>query len=103
MSVIQNATTLRSLAREKYRFWNAIDSVVTGVRSGDHRFVLMDMNARTGKRRSGCAGSKVLGAYGRDESNDTGERLLVHRPNNKHAVDKTLFPTSNRGVLYMFQ
>ena len=57
--VVGYAPTLGSLAREKYHFWNALDSVVTGVRSGDHLLVLMDANARTGKRQSGCADSKV--------------------------------------------
>ena len=70
--VVGYAPTLGSLAREKDHFWNALDSVVTGVPSGDHLFVLMDANARTGKRQSGCADSKVLGAYGRDELNDNG-------------------------------
>ena len=65
--VVGYAPTLGSLAREKDHFWNALDSVVTGVPSGDHLFVLMGENARTGKRQSGCADSKVLGAHGRDE------------------------------------
>ena len=58
---------------------NALDSVVTGVPSGDHLFVLMDENARTGKRQSGCADSKVLGECGRDELNDNGETTLPRR------------------------
>ena len=64
--VVGYAPTLGSLVREEYRFWNALDSVVTGVSNGDHLLVLMDVNARTGKRQSGCADSKVLGAYGRN-------------------------------------
>ena len=42
-------------------------------------FVLMDANARTGRRGGGKLGSekcKVLDAYGRDTLNDNSERLL---------------------------
>ena len=42
-------------------------------------FVLMDANARSGKRGGGKLGSedcKVLGACGRHTLNDNGERLL---------------------------
>ena len=77
--------------------------MVTGVPSGDHLFVLMDANARTGKRQSGCADIKVLGAYGRDELNDNGERLLLHAADNKLALLNTFFATPNRGVSYTFQ
>ena len=62
----------------------------------------MDANAWTGKRQSGCADSKVLGAYGRDELNDNGERLL-HAADNKLALLIAFFATPNRGVLYTFQ
>ena len=97
------APTLGSLAREKDHFWNALDSVVTGVPSGDHLFILMDTNARTGKRQSGCADSKVLGAYGRDELNDNGERPLLHAADNKLALLNTFVATPNREVSYTFQ
>ena len=64
--VVGYAPTLDSLVRGKHHFWNAVNSVVKGTPSGDPLFVLMDVNARTGKRQSGCAVSKVLGAYGRN-------------------------------------
>ena len=76
--------------------------VVTGVPSGHHLFVLMDANARTGKRRSGSADSKVLGAYGRDELNDNRERLLFHAADSKLALLNTFFAKLNRGELYTF-
>ena len=63
----------------------------------------MDANARTGKRQSECADSKVLGKYGRDELNDNGERLLLHAAGNKLVLLKTFFATPNRGVSYTFQ
>ena len=43
----------------------------------------MDANARTGMRGIGWTDSKVLGAYGRNELNDNGERLLIHATDNK--------------------
>ena len=98
--VVGHAPTLGSLARGKYHFWNALDSVVKWVPTGDHLFVLMGANARTGKRQSGCADSKVLGAYGRDELNDNGERLL-HAADNKLALLIAFFATPNRGVSYV--
>ena len=100
--VVGYAPTLGSLVREEYRFWNALDSVVTGVSNGDHLLVLMDVNARTGKRQSGWADSKVLGAYRRDELKDNGERLL-HAADNKIDLRNTFFATTNRGVSYTFQ
>ena len=69
--VVGYAPTLGSLAREKDHLWNALDSVITRVPSGEHLLVIMDANAWTGKRQSRCADSKVLGAYGRDELNDS--------------------------------
>ena len=47
-------------------------------------FMLMDTNARTGKRQEGGVGSKddkIIAAYGRHTINDSGELLLaaVHR------------------------
>ena len=46
----------------------------------------MDANARTGMRQIGWTDSKVMGAYGRDELNDNGERLLIHATDNKLAL-----------------
>ena len=62
----------------------------------------MGANTRTGKRQSGCADNKMLGAYRRDELNDNGERLL-HAADNKIALLDTFFATPNRGVWYTFQ
>ncbi|CAN0171941.1 unnamed protein product [Laminaria digitata] len=61
--VVGYALTLGSLVREKYKFLNTLDNVVAGVPSGDPLLVLMDANARTGKRENGCADRKVLGSY----------------------------------------
>ena len=47
--------------------------------------------------------SKVLGAYGRDELNDNGERLLIHGTDNKLALLITYYATPARGISYTFQ
>ena len=76
---------------------------VTKVPIGDHQVVLMDANAKTGERQSGCADSKVPGTYGRDELNDNGERLLLHAANNKLALFNRFCATPNPGISYTFQ
>ena len=54
--------------------------------------VLMDTNARTGRREKGGVGSKdskILGAYGRDTLNDNGELLLSFANNHDLALVNT--------------
>ena len=63
----------------------------------------MDANARTGIRGIGWTDSKVLGAYGRDELNDNGVRLLIHATDNKVALPHTNYATPARGISYTFQ
>ena len=41
-------------------------------------FVLIDANARTGKRMGGCDDDGALGAYGRDELNNNGKSDCCH-------------------------
>ena len=65
-------------------FWSSLDEVVKRVPRRDHLLVLMDANARTSMGGIRWTGSKVLGAYGRDELNENGERLLTHATANKH-------------------
>ena len=77
--------------------------MVTGVPSGDHLFVLIDANARTGKRQCGCADSQVLGACGRDILYDNGEELLLHAADNKIAILNKFCATPNGGVSYTSQ
>ena len=47
--------------------------------------------------------SKVLGAYGCDELNDNGKRLLTHATENKLALLTTYYATPARGISYIFQ
>ena len=68
-------------------------------------FVLMDANARKGRREKGQVGSKdskVLGAYGRDTLNDNGELLLSFANNHDLALVNTFSSTRNGGVSHTF-
>ena len=65
-------------------------------------FVLVDANARTGKRMSGCGDGRVLGAYGRDELNNNGKRLLTFAKDNKLALTNTVFSTRKGGISHTF-
>ena len=60
-------------------------------------FVLMDANARTGRRDDPGDGSEysstILGAYGRDSRNDNGERLLHFADDHHLAIVNTFFST----------
>ena len=68
-------------------------------------FVLMDANARTGRREKGQVGSKdskLLGAYGRDTLNDNGELLLSLANNHYLALVNTFFSTLKGGISHTF-
>ena len=68
-------------------------------------FVLMDANARTGRREKGQVGStdiKILGAYGRDTLNDNGELLLSFATNHDLALVNTFFSPPKGGVSHTF-
>ena len=101
--IVRYAPTLDKGTSEKDYFWSSLDEVVKGVPSRDHLLVLIDANARTGLRAIGWTDSKVLGAYGRDELNDNGERLLTHATDNKLALPNTYYATPSRGISYTFQ
>ena len=68
-------------------------------------FVLMDANARTGRRGGGKPRSEecqVLGAYGRDNLNDNGERLLSFSANHELALLNTFFSTAKNAISHTF-
>ena len=101
--IVGYAPTLDKSTSENDYFWSSLDEVVKGVSSRDHLLVLTDANARTGMRGIGWTDSKVLGAYGRDELNDNGERLLIHATDNKLTLLNTYYATPARGISYTFQ
>ena len=68
-------------------------------------FVLMDANARTGRREEGGIGSKdnkIIDAYGRDNLNDNGELLLSFASNHDLALVNTFLSTTKGGVSHTF-
>ena len=60
----------------------------------------MDANARTGEKVEGerTEDNGVLGAYGRDELNDNGKRLMNFATDNKLAVTNTFLSTRKGGI-----
>ena len=68
-------------------------------------FLLIDANARTGRRKKGRAGrkdSKNIVAYGRDTLNDNEELLLSFANNHDLALVNTFFSTSKGGASHTF-
>ena len=68
-------------------------------------FVLIDANARAGRRESGGVGSKndkIIGAYGRDDLNDNRKLLLSFSNNHDLAIVNTSFSTPKGGVSHTF-
>ena len=71
---------------------------------GEHLLVMMDANARAGRRGEGCVDGKMLGAYGRNTLNDNGRRLLLtFSAENQLALVNTYFSAPKRGIPYTFQ
>ena len=64
-------------------FWKKLRHLVKQIPTKDLLFALTDASARTGKRMDGCDDGGVLGAYGRDELNNNGKRLLSLASGNK--------------------
>ena len=68
-------------------------------------FVLVDANARTGRKGGGRLVSeecKVLGAYGRDTLNGNGDRLLSITNNHGLALFKPFFSTAKKATSHTF-
>ena len=64
-------------------------------------FVLIDANARTGRREKeqvGSKDSKTISAYGRDTLNDHRKLLLCFANNHDLALVNTFFSTPKGGV-----
>ena len=83
----------------------SLERVVKEVPEHGQLFVLMDANARTGRRGGGKLGSeecKVLGAYGRDYLNDNGERLLSFSAEHELALLNTFFSTAKNAISHTF-
>ena len=67
--------------------------------------LLIDTNARTGRRGGGKLGSeecKMLGAYCRDTLNDNGERLISFSADHGLALLNTVFSTAKNATSHTF-
>ena len=103
--VVAYAPTEPQNANNKHASWTSLDRVVEEVPKHEQLFVLMDANARTGRREKGQVGSKdskILGAYGRDTLNDNGELLLSFANNHDLTLVNTFFSTPKSGVSHTF-
>ena len=92
-------------ASKKHAFWTTLDRALKDVPRHEQRFLLMDANARTGRREKGGVGSKgnkILGDYGRDILNDNGELLLSFANYHDLAIVNTFFSTPKGGVSHTF-
>ena len=87
-------------ASNKHAFWTTLDRAVKDVPRHEQMFVLMDANARTGRREKGGVGSKddkTLAAYGRDALNG-----CPSLNNHDLAIVNTFFSTPKGGVSHTF-
>ena len=103
--VVGYAPTDTQPVGKKNAFWTALESVVKEVSEHEQLFVLMDANARTGRRGGRKLGSeecKVLGAYGRNTLNDNGARLLSFSANHELAFLDSFFSTAKNAILHTF-
>ena len=92
-------------ASNKHAFWTTLDRAMKEVPRHEQLFVLMDANARRGRREKGGVGNKdnnILGAYGRDTLNDNGRLLLSFANNQDLAIVNTFFSPSKGGVSHTF-
>ena len=98
------APTEPSDSEKNRAFWHRLDSLVQRISKKESLFVPMDANARTGEKIEGerAEDDGVLGAYGRDELNNNGERLLKFATDNKLAVTNTLFSTRKGGISHTY-
>ena len=89
----------------KHLFWTSVDKTVKEVPKHEQLFVLMDANARTGRREKRQVRSKdikIFDAYGRDTLNDHGELLMSFANNHDLALVNTLFSTPEGGASHIY-
>eukprot|EP00752_Nemacystus_decipiens_P007608 g6799.t1 len=95
--------SVRSNDSGKDILWSALNAAIRDVPSRDHVVVMMDANARTGQREDACGDANVMGAYGRDELNHNGERLLGLAADNRLCLVNTYFRAPRGGARHTFQ
>ncbi|CAM9508001.1 unnamed protein product, partial [Sphacelaria rigidula] len=96
--IVGYAPTETAQGSEKNKFWKTISSSIAEVPKNEHLVLMMDANARTGKREGeGMDDVRVLGEYGRGTKNDNGRRLLKRAGAHKMVITNTVFRTPMRG------
>ena len=98
------APTEVSKDETKQAFWDRLDSLVQRIPAKECLYVLMDANARTGRRIEGesLQDEGILGTHGHDELNDKGKLLLSFPTDNKLAIMNTFFSTREGGVSHTY-
>ncbi|CAN0346235.1 unnamed protein product [Pylaiella littoralis] len=74
--VVAYAPTETNGTSDKDGFWPSVRETVNAVPSREHVVVMMDANARTGRREDESTPHEVMGVYGRDKRNDNARRLV---------------------------
>ena len=102
--VVGYAPTEPSDSEKKRAFWHRLDSLVQRIPKKECIFVLIDANARTGEKieRGRTEDDGVHGAYGRDELNNNGKRLLNFATDNKLAVTHAFSSTRKGGISHTY-
>ena len=103
--VVYGVTDVRVTRAKNRAFWAALDRAVKEVPKHEQLFVLMDANARTGRRGCGRPGNEhcgALGAHGRDTGNDNGEFLLAFASNHDLALVNAFFSNPQNGISHTF-
>ena len=86
-------------------FWTTFDRAMEELRKHEQLSVLIDANARTGRREKGGVGSKdtkLPCTYGRDTLNDNEEMLSSFANSHDLALVNTLFSTPKGSVSHTF-
>ena len=98
------APTEPSDSEKKRAFGHRLDSLVQWIPKKECIFVLMDANARIGEKieEERTEDDGVLGAYGRDELNGNGKRLLDFATDNKLTVTNIFFSTRKGGISHNY-
>ena len=103
--MVAYAPTEGAPEEQKAKYMATLNTTVASVPAREYVFVLIDVNARTGKRGEGGGkvDSKVLVAYGRDVLNENGKLLLGFAHDSMLVLLDIFVCTLKIGVFYTFQ
>lgn len=100
--IVAHAPTNVAPEPDKDAFWLELCALIASVSRDESMFVLMDANARTGRRDPNDT-SGVMGTQGRDELNDNGERLIALAETNSLALVNTFFRKRKSATTHTFE